>query len=322
VGVRSDDPVKNYLKEMGFIELLSREGEIAIAKRIEAGRKLMIESLCESPITIRELLSWSEKLQKEEMQLREIVDLETMFGSDPMNEDEMEMLEDAAEAEEEEGEEGEDGMFDDGGSISIAAMEENLKPRILEIFAQIAHIFKHLEKLQIDRLESIQNEKKFEPKFDAKYKKLQYEMVVLMSSIKFNENRIEELMEKMEDRNRYLMGVEGKLLRLAENCKIAREEFLTIYQTGELGKNWCKKISKLPSKTWQSFTKKHADEIEELVSLVLNMSHENGLPINEYRRVIERVKKGEKEAARAKREMIEAFLRLVISIAKKYNNRG
>ncbi|MBF0888508.1 MULTISPECIES: RNA polymerase sigma factor RpoD [Gluconobacter] len=322
---RTDDPVRMYLREMGSVELLSREGEIAIAKRIEAGRDEMIGGLCESPLTIRAIISWHERLKDGEMLLRDIVDLEASQGGGPDPDavegeegDEASEEDDKAEDENEEG----DGEQQEGSGLSLSALEEKLKPEILARFEAIEPLYHKLRKIQIKRIEALTGGEDHSDKSEQTYEKLRHELVSLVEQVHLHNNRIEELVAQIKMQVQKLNGVEGRMMRLAESCKISRDDFLIKYRSRELDPTWLDSISALPGKGWKNLTTKHMDQLRNLRGEIAALSHETGLPVGEFRRVYATVSRGERDSTRAKKEMIEANLRLVISIAKKYTNRG
>jgi len=322
---RTDDPVRMYLREMGSVELLSREGEIAIAKRIEAGRDMMIGGMCESPLTFRAIIAWHEALKAGKMLLRDIIDLEaTQGGPAPGGAGDGLPAEAAAPpapafeaAGDDDDEEGEG-----GGGLSLSALEEKLKPEVLANFEQIEALYKKLHKMQSKRLESMTSGEEVNARSEKSYEKLREELVAKVEQVRLHNNRIEELVTQLKQLNQRLTGLEGQLLRMAEGCKVARDDFLNQYRGHELDPNWLERIGRLPGKSWKTFTARHAADIQVVRGQISAVATDASLPIGEFRRVFMTVSRGERDSARAKKEMIEANLRLVISIAKKYTNRG
>jgi RNA polymerase primary sigma factor len=348
---RTDDPVRMYLREMGAVELLSREGEIAIAKRIEAGRDTMIMGLCESPITFHAIIQWSKALNDEEMQLREILDLDAMLSKEPpvekMEEEENDNSgeiseetagpsykeeEDIEEEEEETDEDDEDGDGesrsrrreeddDEDNTLSLAQMEAALKPDALEKFANITKLFKRFEKIQAERVDALGRGEDFPAAKEKRYEKMREELTAEVESVQFHATKIEFLVDNLYAFNRRLTALGGQMLRLAERHRVKRGDFLTEYVGHELDENWLKAMAKRDKK-WAAFADKEAEAVERIRAEIADIAAATGMSLTEFRRIVNMVQKGEREARIAKKEMVEANLRLVISIAKKYTNRG
>ena len=342
---RTDDPVRMYLREMGTVELLSREGEIAIAKRIEAGRDTMIRGLCESALTFEAIMVWREELAEGRILLRDIIDLDTTFaarhGAEEDNADDEAAGEVQAEAPPEskdgkkdedtakDGETAEDGETsdddddydDDEVNLSISAMEAELREGVVAELDAIAADFKTFNKLQGKLIEAQMKGKDLTPQSRRKYTEIQDAIITRLKAIHLNNNRIEALVEQLYAINKRLVGLEGRIMRLADGHGVPRTQFLKHYFQHELDPNWEKSVAKL-SPAWEKFIDREADQITRLRRLVGQLAQDAGVTIDEFRIIVKTVQKGQREAAQAKKEMVEANLRLVISIAKKYTNRG
>jgi len=323
---RTDDPVRMYLREMGTVELLSREGEIAIAKRVEAGRETMIRALCESSLTFEAITVWREELMEGRVLLRDIIDLDATYGGGPESRPDMTQPEIAERVNREAAEKAEAGEDDDDefdeGALSLSAMEAELRDGVMVTFDDISSDYKKLRRLQDIMIEEQRKGDDLTPSQTRRFKKLQKDIVERVRSVRLNNQRIEALVEQLYDINRRLMALEGKLVRLADSYGVNRQEFLADYIGAELDPEWFDRISDKTGKAWQNFVGKASRQIVNIREEIGNLATETGLTVQDFRRIVSTVQKGEREARIAKKEMVEANLRLVISIAKKYTNRG
>ncbi|OUX44631.1 RNA polymerase sigma factor RpoD [bacterium TMED277] len=336
---RTDDPVRMYLREMGSVELLSREGEIAIAKRIEAGRNIMITGLCESPLTFQAITIWRNELINGDIMLRDVIDLETTFS----DQEEVESVENGLESyekniesgskqeeesepsgpTEEETEVKSDDDDDDEINVSLAAMEQALTPQVLNVLDEIDKKYNALKQLQTKRMKStINTQKSFSAKDEKKYQEARSLIVQQLNSLHFHNNRIEALIDQLYGINKAIMNIDSSLVKIADASRINRKEFVKEYKDHELEQSWLERVSKISSRGWDIFSSKHKSEVEDLRGQMSKIGNLINVDIAEFRRIVQKVKKGENEARIAKKEMVEANLRLVISIAKKYTNRG
>tara|TARA_B100001094_G_scaffold160958_1_gene155679 strand:+ start:275 stop:2299 length:2025 start_codon:yes stop_codon:yes gene_type:complete len=347
-GDKTDDPVKLYLREMGTVDLLSREGEIAIAKRIEAGQEAMISGLCESPLTLKAILQWQDYISEGKITLREVIDLESLYEDSPYKKNLSKKIKEAKKKKEQEEKlelkkkkdleknasswesevevkktaEPEDQYedADDEMNVSIAIMEEELKPEILQTFTKLSKNFKKLQKLQKNKIAFQEKGKEFPPKSEKQYQAEKLSIVELIKGLQINTNKIEELINELYLINKKIVSFEGKLLRLAMNHNITRDDFLDKYVGNENNPYWLRKITRLTG--WEKFVKDEKNSIKDIMNDIRGAASDIGLTLLEFKRIVSHVQKGERESSIAKKEMIEANLRLVISIAKKYTNRG